>query len=115
MASILAFFYSANENSGQCIVTFKCLNDNIEIVVQRDVFPVNHTLSETDVHVNGIHFRILFDCHRHQRLHSQASYLFIRINQHGLPTHIWPENDLHHILEALLVYSPILPSSVILV
>ncbi|KIO09175.1 hypothetical protein M404DRAFT_22363 [Pisolithus tinctorius Marx 270] len=111
MASILTFFYSANEHSGQCIVTFKRLNDDIEIVVQRNVFPVDHTLSETDIHINGIHFRIL----HHQCLHSQASYLFIQINQHGLPTHIWPENDLHHILEALLVYSPILLSSVILV
>ncbi|KIN94056.1 hypothetical protein M404DRAFT_35429 [Pisolithus tinctorius Marx 270] len=112
MASILAFLYSTNENSGQQVVTFKRLRDDIEILVQNDVFPVNYTLSETNIYVNDFHFQILFDCHRHQHLHSQASYLFIRINHHGLPVHIWPKNDLHHILEALLMYFLILPFSV---
>ncbi|KIO08086.1 hypothetical protein M404DRAFT_23356 [Pisolithus tinctorius Marx 270] len=112
MASILAFLYSTNENSGQRVVTFKRLRDDIEILVQNDVFPVNYTLSETDIYVNDFHFRILFDHHRHQHLHSQASYLFICINHHGLPVHIWPKNDLHHILEALLMYFLVLPFSV---
>ncbi|KIO10505.1 hypothetical protein M404DRAFT_21435 [Pisolithus tinctorius Marx 270] len=104
MTSVLAFYLSLHESSGQRVVSFKSLDNDIEILVQNNVFPVDSTLCETNVHVKDYHFHIIFDRRRHRHQRSQASYLFIRIGPHGHPVHIWPENDLDPILDALTLY-----------
>ncbi|KIN97637.1 hypothetical protein M404DRAFT_29494 [Pisolithus tinctorius Marx 270] len=104
MTSVLAFYLSLSDSSGQRVVSFKNLDHDIEILVRDNVFPVDSVLCETNVHVNEYHFRIIFDRHRHRHVRSQASYLFIRIGPHNYPIHLWPENDLDPILEALTLY-----------
>ncbi|KAI5990038.1 hypothetical protein F5J12DRAFT_897793 [Pisolithus orientalis] len=106
MTSVLAFFFSMHEISGQHLIAFKHLKDNIEFYVKTNVFPADAALSKTDIFLETIHFCVIFDHHHHQHLRSQASYLFIHLNQQGHPIHIWPEHDLNHILDTLLMYFP---------
>ncbi|KIN94265.1 hypothetical protein M404DRAFT_35241 [Pisolithus tinctorius Marx 270] len=78
--------------------------NHVEIIHHRNLFPPNTTPFESDVFVNHIHFRIVFDRYRHQYNRSQASYLFVCLGNHGRAINIWPENDMDAILEALIMY-----------
>ncbi|KIO06730.1 hypothetical protein M404DRAFT_24415 [Pisolithus tinctorius Marx 270] len=110
MPTVLAFFLSRAENSGQRLICFQHLNNNVEVLHQDFLFPNVSSPYECDVSVNNVHFRIIFDRYRHQYDHSQVSYLFVRLHGNGNPMDIWPENDMDSILEGLLLYPPSLPT-----
>ncbi|KIO10713.1 hypothetical protein M404DRAFT_20965 [Pisolithus tinctorius Marx 270] len=110
MPTVLAFFLSMAENSGQRLICFQHLNSNIEVLHQNYLFPSVSFPYESDVSINNIRFRIIFDRYRHQHDHCQASYLFVRLGNNGSPIDIWPENDMDSILEALILYPPSFPA-----
>ncbi|KIN97660.1 hypothetical protein M404DRAFT_32130 [Pisolithus tinctorius Marx 270] len=104
MPTVLAFFLSNTGYSGQRLVCFRRLHSDIKILHQNFLFPGIPSPYESDIYINNIHSRIIFDRFNHLYNRTHASYLFVRLGNGSQPINIWPENDTDALLEALLLY-----------